>query len=324
MQFMSGHATTFPSLIDRCWFLTGPTASGKSAVAMCLAERERVEILSLDSMAVYRKMDLGTAKPSAESQSLVPHHMLDMLDPDREFSVSEYLSAAHQAVQGIESRSAKPLFVGGTPMYLKGCLRGFDVGPPADWEFREAIEAEVEQHGMEALRARLQQVDPLSAHALHPNDKRRMIRALEVARGTGQPLSHRQLQFESQRSADTVNVYALQWPRDVLHQRIDDRVEQMFADGLVAEVESLLSTFDSLGRTALQAVGYKEVIDHLRDEIDLPETVEQVKAHTRQLARRQETWLRSMTEVTFIAMDSSRTPSAVVDEIINKRDSHDA
>ncbi|QDS88663.1 IPP transferase [Rosistilla ulvae] len=313
-----GVPTTFPALTQRAWFLTGPTASGKSTVADSLAQQMDLEILSLDSMTVYRRMDLGTAKPSAAQQQQTPHHLLDQVDPDAEFSAAQYLEAAHAAVDKIAARGKLPLFVGGTPLYLKACLRGFDAGPPADWEFRKSIEAELHEHGVDALRKRLEQVDPLSAHQLHPNDTRRMIRALEVAKLTGQPISHRQVQFEAAHSADQANVYALHWPRNVLHQRIDTRVDQMFADGLVDEVTAIRRDFPSISRTAMQAVGYKEVFDLLDGKTDLRETIEQVKAHTRQLARRQETWLRSMSEVEFIELNEQRPFDEIAAEILEK------
>ena len=173
---------------------------------------------------------------------------------------------------------------------MKSLLRGVFEGPPADWEFRRAVEAEVEEVGIEALHQRLQQVDPLSAAKLHVNDKRRIIRALEVYKVTGTPISHLQTQFEEGRRADGCRVFALRWPRDVLHQRINTRVDRMFAEGLVEEVRALLAQHGDLGRTASQAVGYREVIAHLSGECDLEDTVERVKARTRQFARRQEIW----------------------------------
>lgn len=313
-----GLPTTFPSLTRRAWFLTGPTASGKSTVAVSLARQIDAEILSLDSMTVYRRMDLGTAKPSSEQQRQIPHHCLDQVDPDAEFSAAQYLELAHRTVDDAAGRGKRPLFVGGTPLYLKACLRGFDAGPPADWEFRKAIEAELQEHGVDALRQRLHQVDPLSAHQLHPNDTRRMIRALEVAKLTGQPISHRQVQFDTALPASQANVYALHWPRQILHQRIEQRVDQMFAGGLVDEVVAIRRDFPQLSRTAMQAVGYKEVFDLIDGKMDLNETVEQVKAHTRQLARRQETWLRSMSEVQFIEMDANRSHDDVAAEILTR------
>lgn len=292
----------FPPLVDRCWILTGPTASGKSAIALELAAQLNAEIVSLDSMAVYRGMDVGTAKPSGEDQTRVPHHLIDLVEPDEEFSVARYLQHAHQVVDRLSAEGRTPLFVGGTPMYLKAIIRGFDAGPPADWEFRRQVEEDVRRCGAEALRQRLIQVDPLSAHRLHPNDVRRMTRALEVARLTGVPLSHRQVQFEQRLAARDCRVFVTAWPRDILHQRINRRVEQMFESGLIDETQRLLETYRRLSRTAAKAVGYAEVIDYLNEKLSLPEAREAVQAHTRQLARRQETWFRSFGEMRSLPM----------------------
>jgi tRNA dimethylallyltransferase len=295
--------------------LTGPTASGKSAVATALAERIDGEILSLDSIAVYRGMDIGTAKPTSADQRRVPHHLLDLVDPTEDFSVACYLRIAHQRVHQLKQLGRTPIFAGGTPMYLKGVLRGFDPGPPADWDFRQAVEADIERHGVEALRQRLRQVDPLAAHRIGPNDTRRMIRALEVVHQTGTPISHRQVQFDRQRDADSCRVFSLQWPRPQLHERINHRVQQMFDNGLVDEIRNLLDKHGELSRTACQAVGYREVIDWIRQGGELKETIEAVSAHTRQLARRQETWLRSFSEIRPIAVEEPIDPEMIAQQI---------
>ena len=196
-------SVSFRSLVQDAIVLTGPTASGKSAIALSLAQLIDGEILSLDSIAVYRGMDIGSAKPSQEDQQTIPHHLIDMVDPTEEYSVACYLAAAHDAIKKTQQTGRRAIFVGGTSMFLKGILRGFDPGPAADWAFRKAVESDLEQHGIEALRQRLQQVDPLAAHRIGPNDARRMIRALEVAHQTGTPISHRQIQFDQhQDSAD--------------------------------------------------------------------------------------------------------------------------
>jgi tRNA dimethylallyltransferase len=279
-----------------CWYLTGPTASGKTGIGLVLAELLQAEIISLDSMTLYREMDIGTAKPSLEQRQRVPHHLIDVLSPDQEFTLSAYVDAAHAAMADIRRRGREVLFVGGTPLYLKALLRGIFRGPPADWEFRRKIEEELATVGLAALHQRLEQVDPLSAAKLHPHDKRRIIRALEVYRLTGRPISHLQTQFEEGRPAERCRVFVLSLPRPQLHLRINQRVEQMFAAGLVSEVQGLLLRYGSLSRTARQAVGYREVLQHLSGHADLPATVEAVKSRTRQFARHQETWFRSLSE----------------------------
>ncbi|WP_419189252.1 tRNA (adenosine(37)-N6)-dimethylallyltransferase MiaA [Stieleria marina] len=284
-------------LVDDAIVLTGPTASGKSDVAIELAQKIDGEILSLDSVAVYRGMDIGSAKPSPDDQLRVVHHLIDVVDPDEEYSVACYLQSAREIVRDLKQRGKRAIFVGGTPMFLKGVLRGFDPGPPADWDFRKAVEDDVKQHGAEALRQRLRQVDPVAAHRIGPNDVRRMTRALEVARWAGQPLTHRQSQFDRARAAKDCSVFAMKVPRAELHARINQRVETMFQSGIVDEVRGLLDRYQSLSRTAAQGVGYRELIEYVRDGGDLDRIKEEIAAHTRQLARRQETWFRSFTEI---------------------------
>ena len=283
---------SFPPLIDDVIVLTGPTGSGKTAVAIELVKLlrqtgQQAEIISLDSIAVYRGMNIGTAKPSASEQRQVKHHLIDVVDPDQDYSVAQYLHEAHQITRQLRKSGCVPIIVGGTPMFLKGVLRGFDPGPPADWEFRNAIEADLVNHGVEELYRRLQQVDPLAAHKIAPTDVRRMIRALEVARSTGLPISHQQLQFVRRRPAESCNVFALAWSRTSLYQRINERVDQMFAAGLVAEICDLLNRYNRLSRTASQAVGYREIIEALSNREDPNTTREHVATHSRQLAKRQ-------------------------------------
>lgn len=282
-----------------CWFLSGATAVGKSQIGLALARQLNAEIISLDSMAVYRGMDIGTAKPTPEEQAQVPHHLIDVVDPADEFSIERYLDLAHAAITGIRARGREVLFVGGTPLYLKALLRGMSAGPPADWRMREEIAAEVADVGNEALHARLEQFDPLAASQIHPHDTRRLIRALEVFRSTGQRISHQQLHFEEGTPADACRVYVLRRSREEMHARINDRVEQMLERGLVAEVQQLTAGGRRLGRTASQAVGYCEVMEYLADR-DYDKMVAKIKTRTRRFAKRQGTWFRSLCECRFV------------------------
>jgi tRNA dimethylallyltransferase len=290
------------SLSRDCWFLTGPTASGKSAVGMELARRIGAEIVSLDSIALYRGMDIGTAKPAAQDRHAVPHHLIDIVDPHEEFSLAQYIEAAERVAAEIAARGRQVLFVGGTPLYLKGLLRGVFQGPPADWELRHRLADEARQHGGVWLHERLAAIDPAAAARLHVNDTRRLIRAIEVFEKLGRPISELQRQFEIERPAEQCRVFVLDWPREELYARIDRRVEQMFSAGLVEEVRQLLAGPRPLGRTARQAVGYREVIEHLEGHRGLAETVELVRRHTRQLAKRQCTWFRSLSECRSVAV----------------------
>jgi tRNA dimethylallyltransferase len=304
-----------PPTFHDCWFLTGATATGKTDVGIALAQQIGAEIISLDSMTIYRGMDIGTAKPSPEQQAAVPHHLLDIVEPNVEFSVAQYVDAVAQTVTEIRARGKQPLFVGGTPLYLKSLLRGLFDGPPADWQLREEIEQELEHVGQPALYDRLQQVDPVAASHIHPHDKRRLIRALEVYRATGQPISHQQLQFEDGRPADECRVFVLRRRREELHARIEGRVEAMIECGLVAEVRNLLATGHELGRTARQAVGYREALAHLAGEYDHDEMIARIKARTRRFAKRQGTWFRSLSECTFVDVEGELDPRVVARQI---------
>ena len=299
----------------KCWFLTGATASGKTKVSLELARILDAEIISLDSMAIYRGMDIGTAKPDSTQQSAVPHHLIDIVDPPESFSVSEYRDSALSKIREIHESGKQVLFVGGTALYLKALLRGLFEGPPADWDFRKEIEQEIENSGAEFLHQRLAMIDPVSAHKLHENDHRRIIRALEVYKQTGKPISHWQMQFDEGRKADQCRVFTIRHDRPVLHKRIEARVEAMFSEGLVDEVRGLLERWSDIGKTASQAVGYREVIDFLSDKMSMEETVERVRVRTRKFARHQETWFRGMSECRILDLESEFDPSELAQKI---------
>ena len=286
-----------------CWFLSGPTAGGKTSVGIELAHRLGAEIISMDSMALYRGMDIGTAKPNAAEREMARHHLIDVVDPHEDYSVAEYIEAAGSAADGILGRGRQVLFIGGTPLYLKSLLRGIFDGPPANWEVRERLEQEAAELGSESLHRRLTEVDAIAAARLHPRDTRRLIRALEVHQTTGKPISQSQTQFERGHSPDDCRVFVLDWPREQLYERINRRVDAMFASGLVEEIRRLLDRGKPLSRTAGQAVGYREVVEYLRGERDLRNTVELVKTRTRQFAKRQLTWFRSLTECRMVKVE---------------------
>ncbi len=306
--------------IQDAWFLTGPTASGKSRVALELAERIDAEIISVDSMAVYRGMDIGTAKPTSDQRERVPHHLIDLVDPTSEYSVSQFVVDAHAKADEVRARGKKVLLVGGTPLYIKTLFCGMFLGPPADWDFRAAVEADVAAFGLESLRKRLEQVDPLSAFKILDGDVRRMTRALEVAKITGRPLSHWQNQFEQAQGPTSCKCFALAWDRPQLHSRVNLRVDGMFHRGLLNEVKTLIAKFGAFGRTAAQAVGYKEPLEFLKGTVNEKDMVEQVKAHTRQFVRRQEIWFRSMTSIQRVPiaseLDLGRAATMILDQCL--------
>ena len=283
--------------------LTGPTASGKSSLALELAGTLNAEIISADSMTLYRGMDIGTAKPSAADRELVPHHLIDVLDPWESASVAWWLERSEATVRDIEARGKKALFVGGTPFYLKALLCGLFPSPRADGELRCQLEAEAESSGRETLHARLARVDPLTAQRLHPNDVRRVVRALEVWHLTGKPISAWQQQDWWNGNTPRFRAgscLVVDVPRPELYTRIDRRVEAMFAAGWVDEVRRLRALGNSLSREASQALGYREITAHLEGRGSLAETVAEVQLRTRQFAKRQLTWFRALPGVEFV------------------------
>ena len=304
----------------QCWYLTGATASGKSDVSLALSEKINAEVVSLDSMAIYRGMDIGTAKPSKEQQNQVPHHLLDIVNPNETFSVSQYRDLAIEKIREISQRGKQVLFVGGTALYLKALIRGLFDGPPADWEFREKVEAELAECDEAELFRRLQAVDPISSHKLHSNDRRRIVRALEVYYQTGTPISHWQTEFDNATPANECRVFTLRHPRPILHERIEARVHNMFERGLIDEVKTLLDTWKELSHTAAQAVGYREVIEFLNGEYDQEGTFERVLVRTRRFARHQETWFRGLEECRILDLVEDLDAEAIANRLIQLAD----
>ncbi len=283
-------------LFHRAIYLTGPTASGKTAVGVELARRLNAEIVAVDSMTLYRGMDIGTAKPGIEQRGGVAHHLIDMLDPWESASVADFRRWAMEAAESIERRGKRFLFVGGTPLYLKALLRGLFEGPGADLAVRGRLEEEARQHGAEALHHRLAALDPSAAARLHPHDQRRVIRALELIELTGATLGQLQQQHDRTAPVETV-VFALDLPRAELHARINARVRAMFGAGLVEEVRALWSAPRPPSAVAAQAVGYREVHEMLEGQFSQAATMERIATRTRQFAKRQCTWFRGLAEV---------------------------
>jgi tRNA dimethylallyltransferase len=272
--------------------LTGPTGSGKTALGVALAERLGAEIVAMDSMTLYRGMDIGTAKPTAEERRGIPHHLIDVLEPWESASVAWWLERAAACCRDIAARGKRPLFVGGTGLYLKALLHGLFEGPPRDAELRERLTRVAKEHGPQALHDRLAQVDPQAAGRLHLNDTRRVIRALEVWELTGRSISSWQQEWTQAARLPADRCLYLDLPRDELHGRIDARVHQMIARGLVDEVRALRSLPRPLSREAAQALGYKEMFVHLDGQATLEETIVQIQTRSRNFAKRQLTWFR--------------------------------
>lgn len=275
----------------------GPTASGKSAVAVALAERLGGEVVSADAFAVYRGMDVGTAKPDAAIRARVPHHLIDVLEPGERCDASRWVALAEAAIAGIAARGRVPVVAGGTPLYTKLLVEGISAGPPRD----EALRAELSAGDPGVLWAELQRVDPTYAASRHPNDLRRIVRALEVFRLTGKPYSSFHTTDGGRREDLRALQLGLRWEKIVLSTRIHERTLAMFAAGLVDEVRAVR---DRLSPEARQAVGYKEVIEHLDGRLPLDGCIAAVELGTRHLAKHQLTWYRRFADIVWLPGDA--------------------
>ena len=316
-----------PSLAP--FFLTGPTAVGKSEVALLLAERWGGELISVDSMQVYRGLDIGTAKPSRSEQARIPHHGIDVADLTESFDAARFIQLAGEAVRDIQARGRRPIFCGGTGLYFKAFLEGLGEAPPSD----PAVRAQIEQIPLPLLLAELQEKDPVAHERMDRNNPRRVQRAVEVLRLTGRPFSGQKAVWRTPVAADpspvstpasapetvhpatppsaTPRVFALTRPASTLRRRMDQRVETMFADGLVEETRRLLEHGLAENRFALQAIGYRQVVEHLRGERGLAETIRLVQQKTWQFARRQRTWFRHQLAVTWLEWPDHEDATAI-------------
>ena len=283
-----------------CWILSGPTASGKTALAVSLARRLGAEIVSVDSMAVYRGLDIGTAKPTAAQREAVTHHLVDIVDAGEAYSVARWLADAADAVEACRSRGTRVLFVGGTPLYLRALRDGLDPLPGVDLELRRRLEEELAASGTLPLHDRLAAADAAAAARIHPHDARRIIRALEVVTHGGGPAPGSWREPPSVQPTFAERMMIVDLPRRLLYERIDRRVEEMFAAGLVAEARAADAAPGGIGPTARQAAGYAEALDVVAGRIDEPEAVRLTQRRTRQLAKRQLTWLRSFRSAVWI------------------------
>jgi len=274
--------------------IVGPTASGKTKLSVELAKRCGGEVVSFDSMQVYRRMDIGTAKPSAEERADIPHHMLDVAEPDEDFSVARYVDLAAPVTEDILRRGKLPILVGGTGLYVDSLLSGRTFSPfQRSRGLREALERRLAELGGEALLEELRQADPDTARRLHPNDHRRIVRALEVYQSTGKPLSQHDRETRDLPPRYRALTIGLNFTRrEALWQRIDARVDEMMSAGLVEEVEALLREGISQSCTSMQAIGYKEMAAALWEGRDVVLAAEEIKLRTRQYAKRQLTWFR--------------------------------
>jgi len=270
----------------------GPTAVGKTAYAIDLALTHNAEIISADSMQIYRGMDIGTAKPTAAERAQVKHYLVDVVNPDEDFSVAQFIQYCQHDMEKISAKGKNILIVGGTGLYLNALINGYNFPPiQKDDQLRKQLETEAKENGLIVLHKRLQKIDPESALKIHPNDEFRIVRALEIFELTGKPKSQIATKGNSILPKD-FELVELKMDRDKLYERINLRVDEMFQKGLVEEVKMLLEKY-SPDLTSMQALGYKEVVKYLKNELTLEECVDLVKQGTRNFAKRQLTWFRS-------------------------------
>ena len=285
---------------NTCWILTGPTASGKTSLSIRLAKEFDCEIVCMDSMQVYRRMDIGTAKPTADEMEGIPHHMIDVADPDEAFSVARYQEMAEECIADIHARGKRALLVGGTGLYLRALRQPMIMGDVAgDDLIRAELEAiAVDAEGKQRLHDMLDEVDPATAARLHLNDVRRVVRALEVFRLTGKPFSQQEQPLQESRFQ--YRVATLTMDRALLYGRIEKRVDLMVQQGLVSEVRKLLESGVPADCQAMKAIGYKEIVPFLRGDADWATTEYLLKLNTRHYAKRQLTWMRREEDVLWV------------------------
>jgi len=301
--------------------LTGCTAGGKSAVGLVLARRLGGEILSIDSMKVYRRMDIGTAKPSAGARREVPHHLIDEVEPSESYSLARYLEAADAAIRAIAARGRPIIAVGGTMLYLRGLLSGVFEGPPADPEFRTRFRERARLEGPGVLHAELARVDPEAASRIHVNDLRRIERAMEVYHACGEPISRLQTQWNATRPGYDCRLAALCRPVEETNRRINARVRRMMEEGLLDEVRALLSAPGGIGPQAAAAVGYAELIAHLKGVWTLEEAVERIKINSRRLGKHQRTWMRRMPGLRRVEVGHDESVERIAERVLEAWDS---
>jgi tRNA dimethylallyltransferase len=297
-------------------FLGGPTATGKSEIALALAEKIGGEIISVDSMQVYRGLDIGTAKPTAVEQKRVPFHLIDVVDLAESFDAAKFVVLAEKAVVDIQSRGRTPIFCGGTGLYFQAYLGGLGEAPAAD----PGLRTELEALPFETLLHELRERDPETYEKIDKQNPRRVIRALEVIRLTGKKFSEQRAEWRPKVPDPTPKtIVCLTRGQDDLHGRINARVDEMFRRGLVEETRELLKHGLNQNKTAMQAIGYRQVVEHLRGEHDLAQTVALVKMRTRQFAKRQLTWFRRHGDCRFFTPAPGDVPEKIITEIISAR-----
>lgn len=296
-NYLKGLCETMKNVI----VIIGPTASGKTSLSIKLAKEINGEIISADSMQIYKHMDIGTAKPTMEEREGIPHYLLDEVLPNEEFSVAKFKDLALEHIEEIMKRGKVPIVVGGTGLYINSLLHNINFSQiTTDWEYREKLSKEGEEFGNEYLFNKLKEVDPISAKKIHLNDTKRIIRALEVHEATGKPISQHQEMSRLKPSSYHFTFLGLTMDREVLYDRINKRVDKMMEEGLLQEVKGFMEKGFHHYNIPMQAIGYKELVDYLNEKNTFDEAVENIKQGTRRYAKRQMTWFRRLEDVFWL------------------------
>ena len=272
--------------------ICGPTASGKTALSIELAKQINGEIVSCDSMQIYKDMNIGTAKPTPEEMQGIKHYLIGYVSPEQRYSVADYKADAKKAIKEIIKKGKMPIVVGGTGLYLDSLI--YEIGYQdikLDEEYRKKLEEEVEEKGLEALYERAKQIDATAIEKISPNDKKRILRILEIYHATGKTKTEQEIESRKKEVEYDYKVYALDWDRQTLYDRINKRVDMMIEQGLIEEVKQILDKYDTFP-TAMQGLGYKEVVEYLEKKLTKEEMIEKIKMETRRYAKRQLTWFR--------------------------------
>lgn len=284
--------------------LAGPTGVGKTRLSLVLARTFGAEIVNADSMQVYRRLDIGTAKPTPDERAEAPHHLIDVVDPDQDFDAARFVGLARPLIADLDRRGGRALVVGGTGLYLRSLLRGLFQGPGRDAGIRSALQAEADRSGPEALYQRLTRVDPETAARIGPADRVRIVRALEVHDLTGRPISRFQEEHQLADNPFEVQFFCLNLPRAELYQRIEERTGRMFDDGLIEEVEGLLNRGYAPDLKPLKAIGYKQAVACLQGRLTVDRARAEIMKQTRRYAKRQLTWFRAQPDVHWVSPDA--------------------
>ena len=280
--------------------ICGPTASGKTALSIELAKKINGEIISSDSMQIYKAMDIGTAKPSKEEMQDIPHHLLDFVEPNQRYSVAEFKKDAEKAIEEILAKGKTPIVVGGTGLYVDSLIYGIEYQDiELDEKYRQELENRVEKEGLAKLYEEAKQIDPQAIEKISSNDKKRIIRILEIYKSTGKTKTQQEIESRKNGVKYDYKVFAINWERELLYERINKRVDIMIKQGLIQEVEQLLQKYDEFP-TAMQGLGYKEVVEYLQGKTTYEEMIEKIKMETRRYAKRQITWFKKNKQTIWI------------------------